>query len=348
MHKFLKVSLSCVAALSMASASMVVVQPGLFGTSIVAAQEGPVTLYQKYGAPHGDKSFASAVVAVQGDKIVAVDIDEYQFVEGDGWTAVPNADGEFGKAFPEGQTLISKDANSDKYSELMAEKAQATQKLSDNKQAIYDFVKGKSIDELQATVDELAGLGEDGNVSDVVSGSTLADTGGYIQLIMDTVKEGRSYEGAEGSDITLKQGLAAAHGDKSFAQVTVTMAGDTIVGSFIDEFQFVEGDGWTGVPNSDGEFGKAYPEGQTLISKIDNSEQYSKLMTEKAQSTVAYADNHKAIADAVKGKTVEEAKALAEEVKGLGEDGNVSDIVSGATLADTGNYIQAIVDVASK
>ena len=60
-------------------------------TVAVQAQEA-TTLKVAYLAPHGDKSFASVVVAMQGDVVVDAQIDEFQFVEGDQWTGVPNAD----------------------------------------------------------------------------------------------------------------------------------------------------------------------------------------------------------------------------------------------------------------
>ena len=48
-------------------------------TVAVQAQE-TTTLKVAYLAPHGDKSFASVVVAMQGDVVVDAQIDEFQFV----------------------------------------------------------------------------------------------------------------------------------------------------------------------------------------------------------------------------------------------------------------------------
>ena len=151
----------------------------------------------------------------------------------------------------------------------------------------------------------------------------------------------------EAADLEIKQVLAAPHGDKSFALVNVVLDGDVIVAASLDEFQFVEGDQWTGVPNSDAAFGENYPEGSTLVSKLVDSEGYSAMMSEIAGSTVSYYDNLQAVVASAVGKTTDEVAATIEELNGLGEDGNVADVVSGATLADAAGYLQAILDAAA-
>src|SRR6476660_8729485 len=50
-------------------------------------------------APHGDKSFATTVVVLNGDKIVAASVDEFQFLSGDGIKGVPNSDGAFAEGY---------------------------------------------------------------------------------------------------------------------------------------------------------------------------------------------------------------------------------------------------------
>ena len=99
-----------------------------------------------------------------------------------------------------------------------------------------------------------------------------------------------------------------------------------------------------GVPNSDGAFGEAYPEGQVLGSKRANSDLYS-LNMQRAGSTVQIAANFDAIEAFAKGKTVAELEAF---VNGYTEEtkAEVVDAVSGATTADTWGYLRGILAAA--
>ena len=315
------------------------------------AAEGGIVLKQVYAAPHGDKSFASVVVAMQGDKILDAVIDEYQFVDAGDWKGVPNADGAFAEAFAEGKTLVSKRQDSEIYSQMMTEKAGSTVSIADNLDAIGDFAKGKTVAELEDTIKELEDLGEDGNVADVISGATLKDAGGYLSSIVQAVNEGHEFTGAESlenAEVEIKHALAAPHGDKAFALITVVMDGDKVAASSIDEFQTVEGEGWTGVPNMDGAFAEGLQEGKILVSKLDDSETYSKLMAEKAGSTVSYVDNLKAISQFTIGKTIDELSTTVSDLEAQGEEANIADVISGATLVDAGGYLQAVIDVANQ
>ena len=315
------------------------------------AAEGGIVLKQVYAAPHGDKSFASVVVAMQGDKILDAVIDEYQFVDAGDWKGVPNADGAFAEAFAEGKTLVSKRQDSEIYSQMMTEKAGSTVSIADNLDAIGDFAKGKTVAELEDTIKELEDLGEDGNVADVISGATLKDAGGYLGAIVKAVNEGHEFTGAEtleNAEVEIKHALAAPHGDKAFALITVVMDGDKVAASSIDEFQTVEGEGWTGVPNMDGAFAEGLQEGKILVSKLDDSETYSKLMAEKAGSTVSYVDNLKAISQFTIGKTIDELSTTVSDLEAQGEEANIADVISGATLVDAGGYLQAVIDVANQ
>ncbi|MRJ47122.1 peptidoglycan-binding protein [Fundicoccus ignavus] len=348
MKKIKLVGLGLVASLSLAAPAVLAGVSGLdYTPAIVQAQEDGTVLKVAYLAAHGDRSFTSVAVLVKGDVIVDAYLDEYQYSEG--YEGVPNSDASFGEAFPEGLVLASKKVNSEAYSASMAEKAGSTVAYDENLAAIEDSVKGKTFEEVEALIGELDALGEDGNVSDVVSGATLADASGYVGAILEAAKTGMEFPAAatEAADLEIKQVLAAPHGDKSFALVNVVLDGDVIVAASLDEFQFVEGDQWTGVPNSDAAFGENYPEGSTLVSKLVDSEGYSAMMSEIAGSTVSYYDNLQAVVASAVGKTTEEISATIEELNGLGEDGNVADVVSGATLADAAGYLQAILDAAA-
>ena len=144
--------------------------------------------------------------------------------------------------------------------------------------------------------------------------------------------------------VTLKIGQAnfAAHGTKAFAVVTTVVSGDEIVSAYIDEFQYMSADTSTGVPNSEGMADNVI-EGKVLGSKRENNETYSKNMAEKAGSTVEIATNFDVIQDFVKGKKISEL----EELVGKSAE-EVVDAVTGATLADTTGYIQAVLEAAKQ
>ena len=154
-------------------------------------------------------------------------------------------------------------------------------------------------------------------------------------------------EGEGAGEILLGQVEFAAHGDRSFAVITAAVQDGVIVAAKIDEFQFMgdrEDLKAAGVPNSDGAFGEAYPEGQVLGSKRANSDLYSLNMT-RAGSTVQIAANFDAIEAFAKGKTVEELEAF---VNGYTEEtkAEVLDAVTGATTADTWGYLRGIAAAA--
>jgi len=140
--------------------------------------------------------------------------------------------------------------------------------------------------------------------------------------------------------IKLGQVEWAAHGTKCFAVVTAVVQDDVIVAAYIDEFQFMAA-GSIGVPNSDADFGTAYPEGKVLASKRANAEAYSTNM-QKAGSTVALNVNYDIIQAYCVGKTVAE---LEEAINGMTKETAV-DAVSGATLVDTYGYLQGILEAA--
>ena len=135
------------------------------------------------GAPHGDKSFGNAVVAVEGDKIIAASIDEYQYL--DGGTGVPGSEGGFGEGYKDSNVVLgSKLENNEMYSNNMKEKAESTVALKDNYAAIENFVAGKTVEEVKAVIESAT----PGEAIDEVTGATLVDTAGYLQLIIDAVE----------------------------------------------------------------------------------------------------------------------------------------------------------------
>lgn len=301
--------------------------------------EGGIQIGQAYAAAHGTKCFTEAVAVVKDDVILAAYLDDFQFTSADaGVTAVPNSDADFAAGYAEGKVLMSKRANADYYSKMMAEKGGSTVSLDANFDAIQSFAVGKTVSELEA----VAAKGSE--AVDAVSGATLVDTAGYLSAIVDAAKNAQTTQAVEfngsSDDLKLNVVYGAAHGTKCFTSGAVVTAGDTIVLSYIDEFQFAGTDaGVIGVPNSDADFAAGYAEGKVLMSKRVNADYYSKMMAEKAGSTISLDANYDAIQNHVNGMSIADAEALSKDEKAV-------DAVSGATLVDTAGYIGVLVDAA--
>lgn len=292
-------------------------------------------------AAHGDKCFTQATAVVQGDVVVAAYIDEYQFAAADQVMGVPNSDAAdgFASGYAAGKVLLSKRMETEYYSANMKEKAGSTVTIDANYDAIQAFAVGKTVSELEA-------YKGDEKAVDAVSEATLADTGNYLAAIAEAAKvaqgtEAVTYEG-DVSALKLNMEIGAAHGNKCFSTAAALTDGQTIVLSWIDEFQFAAADQVEGVPNSDATegFAAGYADGQVLLSKRMEADYYSELMADHAGSTVRIDDNYNAIQAAVNGMTIDEAKALAAKDDAV-------DAVSGATLADTAGYVSLIVDAAT-
>ncbi|MBQ9299344.1 MAG: hypothetical protein IJ214_02420 [Clostridia bacterium] len=150
-------------------------------------------------------------------------------------------------------------------------------------------------------------------------------------------------ESAEAPAPKLGQVVCYVHGN-GFAVVTAVVQGEEIILAKIDEFQFMgdrEDVAAVGVPVKDGTISQTNAETgavTVLGSKRVNSDLYS-LNMQRAGSKVQIAANYDAIEAFVTGKTIAQLEA-AVEVEGF------ADVVSGATLADTPNYVKAIISAA--
>ena len=151
---------------------------------MVPAMAEGITLGQSICAPHGTKCFAVITVAMDGEKIAAAYIDEFQIMDSTLTTPVPNAEAMFADKLGANQQLASKRVNDEYYSGLLADHAKATVTLANNYAAIEAFVAGKTVAELEA---EIAGK-EAAAVVDAVAGCTLVDTLGYINGIIEAAK----------------------------------------------------------------------------------------------------------------------------------------------------------------
>ena len=151
---------------------------------------------------------------------------------------------------------------------------------------------------------------------------------------------------AEDSAIKLGQVQYAAHGAQAFAVITVAMQDETIIAAYIDEYQVMSGEGVVGVPNSDATFGAnivGSEDGKVLGSKRVNNAYYSGNMATRGGATQELLVSWQAIEAFVAGKTISELEAfLADNAEAAG-----ADIVSGATLTDTANYIRGIIAAAN-
>lgn len=144
------------------------------------------------------------------------------------------------------------------------------------------------------------------------------------------------------AEIKIGQVDYAAHGTSCFAVLTVALDGDTIVAAHIDEFQFMDAATAEGVPNSGESFGKNFPEGKVLASKVVNNGLYSTNMLNKAGSTQPLGVSYQAIEAFVTGKTIAELEAaIADKTKD-----EMVDAVSSCTLVDTLGYVQGLLAAA--
>ena len=147
------------------------------------AMADEVKLGQVQFAAHGNKCFAVITVAMQGDKIADVLIDEYQPMAADTSIAVPNSETIFADLYTAGKVLASKVQNAAAYSANMA-KAGSTIALDVNYKALEDYATGKTIAELENI---LAAQSKETMV-DAVSGCTLVDAFGYLNGVLAAAK----------------------------------------------------------------------------------------------------------------------------------------------------------------
>ena len=82
-----------------------------------AESTGELKIGRVNSAPHGDKSFAVAVVAMDDDKIAATSIEEFQFLstEEAGVVGVPNSDGAFAENFKDPKVVLASKVDSTEY-----------------------------------------------------------------------------------------------------------------------------------------------------------------------------------------------------------------------------------------
>ena len=187
MKKILGVVLALGLVVGLAGCSNQAQAPAATATSSeqTAAAE-PIKMGRVDAAAHGTNAVTIAVVAVQGDKIVVVSLDEYQFMPADKAVGLANTEGLAAKNYKDpSQVLASKIVNNEYYSNNMKEKAGSTVAYADNFKAIEDFCEGKTIAELEQILNSTPA---EKMPVDTVTGSTLADTAGYVKAVVDAAK----------------------------------------------------------------------------------------------------------------------------------------------------------------
>lgn len=298
-------------------------------------EAGDVVLKRGYHEAGDTRAFYRVGLVMDKDIIADVVFDAFTYGDvNSGLTFVP-------MAIPEGAEvhLYSKLVNDEAYSKTMKEKAKATKNYGESLQAILDYVKGKTVKDIE----DLLAKSEAGKPIDAISSSTLSSGYSYLRAIADVAKdpmETKAVEVESGKPVSLTAAIYGAHGEKSFADTLTVVSEGKIVAASIDEFQYMGKDA-KAVPNAAQEdFNKGFPQDMVLASKKQNSDSYSKKMAEKGKSTVSYAENLKAIETFVVGKSVEELTTF---VQGK-EKGKPVDEVSGATLVDTVGYLESIIE----
>ncbi len=295
-------------------------------------------------AAHGTKAVAVASAVVANDVILAAYLDEYQYLNSTDYVGVPNSDQGFGETMLANELVLgSKRVNNDLYSSMMAEKGGSTQTIAVSFDAIEEFVVGKTVAELE----EWVAANTETEGADVISGSTLVDSVGYVQAIIESAKLSSELTTTTSDvtfeNVTLGKAEYAAHGTKAVAIATVALSGDTIISAYLDEYQYVNSTDYVGVPNSDQGFGEKMLANELVLgSKRVNNDLYSSMMAEKGGSTQTIAVSFDAIEEFVVGKTVAEL----EEWVAANTEAEGADVVSGSTLTDTVGYVQTIIEAA--
>lgn len=154
---------------------------------VACNKEEKVKIGTAYYATENDGGMKIATVAMKGDKIVAVSLDElYFFNDGDNVEEITDGNGKLSDGYKDGKVLGSKRENSELYTESM-KIAGSKQDIALSYDAIEKFCIGKTIKELE---DVIKGIKNDTSEDawDVISGSTLTGNQGYLESIVKAAK----------------------------------------------------------------------------------------------------------------------------------------------------------------
>lgn len=149
-------------------------------TVFEANKSDDIQIKQSFGTAGNKNAITDTFVVMEDGKIIAANIDEYQYMEGKG---VPNSDKKFGENYADSKkVLASKLENNEEYSKQMKEIAKAKHTLRENLNAIEAYVVGKTPEEIKGLVDG----NKPGKPVDAISEATLSSTVGYLDEIYKT------------------------------------------------------------------------------------------------------------------------------------------------------------------
>lgn len=134
-----------------------------------------------YHQAHGEDSICVASVCLENDVIQSAHIDELTYLSHEEYQGLITS-----QETTTQKHIASKTENSEAYSQAMQING-ATHSIKENYQAICDYVKGKTVTELES---ELNGKTEEEMV-DAVSGCTLTSTKGYLEAIVKACREAK-------------------------------------------------------------------------------------------------------------------------------------------------------------
>lgn len=291
-----------------------------------------------YNAHPGAVASAVAVVDTNG-KVLSAYIDDifYRNLNA-GYVGLPGVDSSriTTHLVNPADTVTSKknEINSKLYGDAMA-KSGSTVTPIDNLQKIEQFAVGKTIAELEAVIAKDITVAKD--EIQAATGATFVDNQGYLNTILlaakDAQKSADTFTVSNSNNVVLKQAYYNAHGSPAVA--TAVVEGDTVVAAYIDEIYFFKNDGANVVFDVDAE--KSLPkfvEGDVISSKKVSGAYGAAL------PGGPYVDQITAIEKFVKGKTVAELQGAYSKL--AAEGAVVADVVSGATMRDTKNYIKNV------
>lgn len=290
-----------------------------------------------YNAHNGAIAAAAAVVDADG-KILAAYLDDVFLVDlNQGYEGLPAVDSNRVTDYlaNPAYTLASKKykVNSDIYGAAMAARG-STVLPADNLTKIQEFAVGKTVADLEAIMAKSSADAKE--EIQAASGATFTDNQRYLNTIVLAAKNAqKTYNSFDAKNPVLKQAYYNTHGAPGLAYVV--LQGDKIVASYLDEFYFFDSNTTDVVFQMDAAKSiPAFKANKGLSSKKTNGAKYG--ITLKGG---IYVDQIAAIESFINGKTVAELKQAVEKLSA--EGAVVADVVAGATIRDTKDYIKAAI-----
>lgn len=214
---------------------------------------------------------------------------------------------------------MNKDAQFDEFTD------ETSTSFIENLETVQNYVKGMSVSDLESKINAS---------SDLDIGSHLIYETNYLDAIVSAANNAKEADkvGIKGSldDVSMVQTLYAAHGANAFSITTILVRDDTVLLSYLDEYQFFNNTVVTPVLSPSNVLNNL-----ALASKRENSEYYSSLMAEAGNATQTIIQNYKGIESFTQGKTLEEISTVLAD----NQNEEIYDVISSATLTSSYNYL---------